>query len=744
MTPQLLHRSKVLLLLIVLLPACSPPAFSQSPASPPDAEPREIKAVQLASPPVIDGVLNDAAWQSPPMSLGTWLSYNPMFGEKLAQQTEVWLAYDREYLYFAFRCLDPEPSGIKTSITRRDTQWNDDWVGLGLDTLGTRQGSYEMFVNPSGIQGDILNSNTSGEAVEPDWVWDSAAKRNARGYEVEIRLPLKSIRFRSGPQVRMAILFWRRVSRLGMSASWPSLPPGKPFFDRHAVLVLGELKQPVKLDLIPNATYSWNQERQAPTQWGEADSQPDAGITVKYGITSNTTLDGTYRPDFSQVESDAFQIEVNRRYPVFYGEKRPFFMEGMGTFELAGSGGDGNMRTAVHTRKIIDPLYGLKLTGSAGKLNFATLSASDEGPGTGDVAAPLLGKSAYFNIARAVYSLNKGRYVGGLLVDRRFGNGYNRVGAGDVVLPFRENHRFSATMIGTRSRDSGAATHRSGMAGQTSYNFNTKRYSLNLQLEHYDTNFRMDTAFYNRTGYSGGNFYFARSFYPDQKKHAWFKRFVPFVFAQGGKDRPQGGAETFAMAGVRFHFTRQGFLRFDGARGQTPWRNHVFQTRLWRLMGGGQAFGWLNLQWYSSFNPRSVYYDSEIPYAGRERYLSLSGTWQPSSRINQQLSVDRSTFFRLAGGERVYAVSTLNSRTTYQFDRRFSVRTIVRYGSSRKRILADFLAAYEFVPGTVAYAGYGALYDRRGWDGTDWLPGQGSFLNTRRGFFFKVSYLYRL
>lgn len=114
-----------------------------------------------------------------------------------------------------------------------------------------------------------------------------------------------------------------------------------------------------------------------------------------------------------------------------------------------------------------------------------------------------------------------------------------------------------------------------------------------------------------------------------------------------------------------------------------------------------------------------MYYDSEIPYAGRERYMSLSGTWQPSSRINQQLSADRSTFFRLSSGERVDGVNILNSRTTYQFNRRFSVRTIVRYDSSRKRVLADFLGAWEFVPGTVAYAGYGALYDRRGWDGTD-------------------------
>ena len=98
--------------------------------------------------------------------------------------------------------------------------------------------------------------------------------------------------------------------------------------------------------------------------------------------------------------------------------------------------------------------------------------------------------------------------------------------------------------------------------------------------------------------------------------------------------------------------------------------------------------------------------------------------------------------FATAG--RVYAVHIINSRTTYQFDRHFSVRAIGRYDSSQKRILADLLGAWEFAPGTVAYAGYGALYERRGWDGLDWLPGQGSLLNTRRGFSFKLSYLYRL
>jgi len=600
-----------------------------------------------------------------------------------------------------------------------------------------------MFVNPSGIQGDILTSSTAGESVAPDWVWDSAGKRTDRGYDVELRLPLKSIRFRSGADVHMGILFWRRVSRLGMSVSWPSLPPGRSIFTRHASLLLHDLKEPLKLEVIPNVTYSWQQKRESPYRWDQGDSQPDAGITFKYGLNSSVTLDGTYRPDFSQVESDAYQIEVNRRYPVFYSEKRPFFMEGMSTFELAGTGGDGNLRTAVHTRRIIDPLFGAKVAGSVGKVSFATLSAADEAPGHGDVPASLAGKQKYFNIGRALYSLNKGSYIGGLVTDTEFGPGYNRVAAADLSLHSGEHHQMSATVIGTRTLDAGSLSRQSGMAGQVSYGYESKRYTSFIQLEHYDTGFRMDTAFYNRTGYTGGWAYFARSFYPDQKKHPWFKRFVPFVYAQGGRDRPQQGEDAFALTGVRFHFTRQGFLRVDAGGGREAWARREFPVRLWRTFGSGQLFRWLNVEGFLQFTLRSTYYDPVAPFTGSERALSFSATAQPNEKLSQQFSYDRRTFHRLSGGGRVFAVDIVNSRTTYQFDRHFSVRAIARYDSSRKRILGDFLAAFEFVPGTVAYAGYGALYERRGWNGQDWTTGEGGFLNTHRGFFLKLSYLYR-
>src|SRR5712691_9436642 len=417
-----------------------------------------IEPVRVTTPPVIDGRLDDEVWQGPPLALSDWLTYNPLNGEKLAQQTQVLAAYDDRNIYFAFRCLDPEPGKVRGSLSRRDDLWNDDWVGLSLDSLGNGQTSYDLFVNPAGVQGDILTTPSAGENSAPDFVWDSAGRRTPEGYDVEMRIPLTTIRFKSGPEVRMGILFWRRVSRLGMSASWPVVPAGRSFLERHAMLVLHDLRRPLTLEVTPSATYSRRQTRATPTSFAPADSNPDAGLTVKYGITSSATLEGTVNPDFSQVESDAFQVQVNQRYPLFFSEKRPFFMEGMGSFELAGVGGDAVMRTAVHTRRIADPLWGAKTTGTAGRVGFGILAAGDEAPGhqlEGE-PNPFLGQRKDFYVARTQFSLGRSNYLGAILTDTEFAHGHNRVAGTDVSLKFG-NHFTSATFLasGTRSPDGG-------------------------------------------------------------------------------------------------------------------------------------------------------------------------------------------------------------------------------------------------------------------------------------------------
>ena len=272
------------------------------------------------------------------------------------------------------------PAKIRTNIAKRDAAFSDDWIALSLDSAGTGQAAYHLFSNPSASQMDALNTSASGEQFDADMVWFSAAKTTTDGYVVEVQIPLQTLRFAGGDEVKMNLVFFRKVSRIGYSYAWPEMLPGQWVFDRPSRLIFSNLKPRRLVELLPSVTYGINQERETASTWGPADDKYNFGASGKLGITSGITLDGTINPDFSQVESDAFQVQVNQRYPVFFSEKRPFFMEGMGLFNIAGTGGDGNMRTAVHTRRIVDPIYGSKLTGTIGKTAFGVLNAVDDSP----------------------------------------------------------------------------------------------------------------------------------------------------------------------------------------------------------------------------------------------------------------------------------------------------------------------------------------------------------------------------
>jgi len=182
-----------------------------------------INPKRTEQPPKIDGKLDDPAWQGAPTANDPFISYTPVYGEVLAQKTEVWVTYDYDNLYFAFYCHDTEPDKIKTSVSRRDSILGDDWVGVDMETMGNSQFAYILLCNANGIQGDLLTTASAGETAEPDWVWYSAGKVVKNGYIVEIRIPLKSFKFKSGKKVTMNLMFWRFVSRTGTLASLPQL-----------------------------------------------------------------------------------------------------------------------------------------------------------------------------------------------------------------------------------------------------------------------------------------------------------------------------------------------------------------------------------------------------------------------------------------------------------------------------------------------------------------------------------------
>jgi Domain of unknown function (DUF5916) len=723
---------------VALLSHCHPAIAAEDPAA---AAP--MRATRLSKPPVVDGILDDEAWTGAPLPAGTWLSYNPLHGDKIAQQTTVWVGYDADALYFAFRCDDPDPGGIKTSITRRDNIWSDDWVGLSLDALGTGQVSYHLMVNPSGIQLDMINTIAGNEDTSPDWIWESAGRVNERGYAVEIRLPLQTIRFKGGADVNMGILFWRRVSRIGVSVAWPALEPGKWVFEKHAKLAFSDLQARPTREVIPSATYSRTQDRETPTNWG-VDNTGDLGLSAKWGLTSTITLDATVNPDFSQVESDAFQVEVNQRFPVYFSEKRPFFMEGAGMFNLAGNGqGDASMLYAVNTRNIVDPIFGAKLTGSVGRVTFGTLTAVDQDPGnTDDPEDPLTGKDKFFQIARAQMSLKPGSYAGALATFTNLAGRTNAVAGGDVSLKFKGSHQVTGFALASTTDDPEETDRSSGLAAQANYSFNSRRVNLSAQFEHYDRLFAMDTAFLNRTGVTGSWVYVDYNFYPDKDKHSWIRRIVPFTFFQGGRDRVQGGDEYVSVTGARLSFTRQGFFRADMLFSQEPWQGREFEGKRVRMFGNVQLFRWLRP--YSNINwGDAIYYDEIDPFLGKSVNISAGALFQPNGRFSEDVEYTHIAFDRPSTGERVYTVNIVNTRTTFQFSKEFALRAIVQYDSQQTRVLTDFLGSYELRPGTVVYAGYGSLYEKRDYQNDAWLEGQGNYLTTRRGLFLKASYLYR-
>ncbi len=703
------------------LVVCLAAGLIASPAAAQGDPAQELHARRVSSPPKIDGVLDDDAWSSDPLPLGTWKSYNPMRGEAAAEATQVWIAFDDEAIYFAFRCLDSQPEKIRTTISRRDAVFSDDWVGLSLDSSRAGQLAYHLFVNPHGIQMDALQSGSNGEDFAPDWVWQSAGHVNGDGWSAEIRVPLENIRFRSGTDLRMGVLFWRRLSRTGVSASWPEMPPGKWVFESNGSVAFDELHSRRLLEVIPSATFSSNQSRETPSIWNGVRSKGDAGVSVKYGLTSAITLDATANPDFSQVESDQFEVEVNQRFPVFFSEKRPFFMEGLGLFNLAGTGGDSTMRTAVHTRHIIDPSVGVKLTGTAGKHTFGVLSSAD--------ASPAGERQRVFTIGREVLNFGHGQYAGLLLSDTEYGAAHNRVAGGDVAFRRGDHFQANGSLLSSHSQSTTGA-HRSGTGAQTSYEYGTRRYTIAGQLEHYDRGFQMDTAFINRVGLTRAWQYQDLNLYPSNPRFRWIKRINPFFWVSGGKDRVQGGTEASYLSAVRFNLTRDGSLRLDYSRGHETFAGHRFDIGTMTVDGGVQMTRWLELN-AATHNGPGIFYDADAPFQGYRRSTSVRVGLQPNAKINSHTSYSYVTFSNRRTGLNVYRVHIVILRNTYQFSPRFFVRAVSQFDSSRERVLTDFLASYELTPGTVVHAGYGSLY------GTETVE---TYHATARAFFFKASY----
>ena len=266
-----------------------------------------LKPIKTQAPPVIDGILDDQVWKEAPSVTG-FKTFSPDFGKELSDKTITYMAYDSENLYFAYRCFDSEPDKIKASLTKRDNIDSDDWICLNLDSFNDQQALYAFYVNPLGIQGDSRYSNNI-EDFNVDLVWYSAGRIDDKGYIVELSIPLKSIRYSDNNPVEMAVFFERKFSRSSVHVSWPEFDPAQGFslLTQMCPMIYYDLEHYTLFELLPAFTYS----QKYSDHKGELisdEKKGDISLTAKYGITSNLILDGTYNPDFSQIEADAGQV----------------------------------------------------------------------------------------------------------------------------------------------------------------------------------------------------------------------------------------------------------------------------------------------------------------------------------------------------------------------------------------------------------------------------------------------------
>jgi len=391
-------------------------------------------------------------------------------------------------------------------------------------------------------------------------------------------------------------------------------------------------------------------------------------------------------------------------------------------FNLAGQGDDASMQRSVHTRRIVDPTAGLKLTGTAGRQTFAVLSASD---GSAEHSDKL------FTIGRALRNYGNGQYIGALVTDVEHGAEFNRVAAADAAFRHGQNFVWNAALLHSDSQNADGQSS-NGNGGQAKAMYNTRRLLLMSFLEHFDGGFQMDTAFLNRVGVTRTWDYGELEFYPTGG-FAWIKRVAPFAWTTLSNDRTQGGTEFLVMPGIRFNFVRQGQFRLDFDRGHETFARRRFKTGRVHADGRAQITRWLNVSGTLERSP-GIYYDPIDPFGGTQVNRSLGLDWQPNARLAHNLSYNFVKFDRTTG-EQVYQVHIVNLRNTYQFNSRFFLRAIAQFDSSKRRVLGDFLASYELVPGTVAHVGYGSVLES-----IDRRP----YSPTLRAFFFKVSYLARL
>lgn len=675
-----------------------------------------IKVVRFERAPEIDGVLDNPIW-SKAVPLESFTQFEPQEGRAPSEKTIAYIGYDDKNLYIAIKCFDANPKALRTNLTQRDRVMGDDIVRIYFDTYDDKKQAFVFQVNPSGIQTDGIFSESMGgrgrggggggggmgffDRIDRNWdaYFKAAAKIDEDGYTIEMAIPFKSLRFPDTQTQKWGFQIQRNIPRKNEEIYlFPRSRSVNGFLIQFGQLEIeGPIAKGKNLEIMPVLT---GLDRKTPDLHQKF--KPEGSLNLKYGITSNMVVDATVNPDFSQIESDMPQIDVNQRYALYYPEKRPFFLEGRDYLNTP--------IELLYTRKLIDPAWGLKLSGKAGKTAIGFLSVWDSTPSGIDI--PGGGSTggtesrSFFNALRIRQDIYSESYIGFILTDKEMGlNGtpvtsdYNRVGGVDGSFKFLRFNRFSFQVVGSQSR---VGEVRTEMAPAMTFNLNhnSRHLQISVDWSSIHPDFEATAGFIRRKDIHSFNSRLGYAFLPQNKyvisitPSFTYRRIYDYQWDKTDEDKEfsvfiNGWRQTMAWVSYESAYEK--------------YRGIGFNTWEMRMNLSSEPLGWIGGNVSRSFG-NSIYYSS-TPYLGYKTSWSARLNLKPLTNLRFLTTYTNNAFYKTRGGERVYRVNIISERISFQFSKPLSVRVITDYNDYYKKLFINFLISYELNPGTVFYIG---------------------------------------
>jgi len=669
-----------------------------------------------------DGVLDEPSWRS------AWiieLEHEVSPGENIPApvRTEVLVIHDGASLFVGFRVWDPEPASIRAHLTDRDSAWHDDWVGVVLDTFNDERRNYLFVVNPLGVQMDKIETWPDG-GTPWDGIWDSASQITDWGWSAELRIPFSTLRFQRSQAAQTwgfdAIRSYPRLVRHHIGA-FPRDRSNNCYLCQSIKIQGFEGASPGRnLEIAPTLTAARTDERPdfPDGAFETGDSEFEAGLTVRWGFTHNLTLAATLNPDFSQVEADARQLDINEPFALFFEEKRPFFMEGADFFSTP--------LDIVYTRTMRDPAWGLKMTGKEGPHTVGAYVVEDEitnllFPGSEGSDSTSLEMSNTSAVGR--YKLDIGdQFTLGALATSREGPGYhNRVGGFDADLRFSDTDRVKLQLLASSTRYPGDVVTEfdqpegtfTDWAADLLYTHDTRTVSWWAHLRDIGRDFRADLGFLPRVDYRHGEV--GGGYTWNATDTSWYSQLV--LLAKLSQTEDQDGHLLEREAAIRFNYEgplqSHAFIRpslkKEGYNGQIFDLEEVFFHIC--LQPNAHSHAWVNLK----IGDRVDYANTQ---AG-ERVFATAGFWY---RFGRHLYLEPSYTHEqmdVAGG-RLYDAEIGQITASWQFNARTFVRAILQnvdyaynvelyhdeVDPEYEHLFTQLLFSYKVNPQTVFFLGY--------------------------------------